>query len=189
MAEKEILDAAKEQSLIDETGYQDALTQINENAADARKKLDMAEMQSKLSMASSMFSNLSQLMNTGSKKMFKIGKAAAISGAVIDSIAAVVKTMSSMPYPINIPLAAAQAAAGAAQVANIKKQKFGQAGSPVSFSGGQPSVNTGNGVGLQQPSQNINIALNGSTFGAGGVRGLIEEINSAIGDGVQLNVG
>lgn len=40
--------------------------------------------------------------------------------AAIDAAAAILKTMASVPYPLNIPLAALQAAAGAVQIRTIK---------------------------------------------------------------------
>jgi hypothetical protein len=55
------------------------------------------------------------------------------------------------------------------------------------FSGGVPAVNTASG-GSGGPSRNISISLTGSAFGASGIRGLIEEINNAVGDGMTLGV-
>lgn len=152
-----------------------------------------SSLNDKLSAYSGMFNNLSQLMNTESRKMFNIGKIAAKSGAIVDGIAAAVgsfKVGAQIGGPIlGAAFATASLAATGAQIAAINSQQFGGGGSPTSFQGGQPSVNTnGGGVGPQQPTQNINIALNGSTFGSTGIRGLIGEINEALGDGVQLNV-
>ena len=73
------------------------------------------------------------------------------------------------------------AATGLAQAGNV-----GKAGAQV-FSGGVPAMNTTGGGGAG-PSRNISISLSGSSFGAGGIRDLIAQINEAVGDGVALNV-
>lgn len=77
---------------------------------------------------------LGQLTSSSSKKLFNLGKAASIASALINTYQAVTKTMSATPYPWNIPLAAAQMAAGMVQVQNIKAQKFsGQAHSGMDY--------------------------------------------------------
>jgi hypothetical protein len=135
---------------------------------------------------SSTFSSLSSLMNSESKKLFEIGKAAAVASAIVDGFAAVQKTMASVPYPFNIPLAAAQAAASAVQVQGIMSTKFGSTGTGQSFSGGQVVNNTA--TQQQQPEQrNVSIALTGSSFTGGDIRTLIGQINEELGDGVTLN--
>jgi len=72
--------------------------------------------------------NLSSLMSSKNEKLWKLGKAAALSSALINTSLAITKTMASVPYPWNIPLAAAQGLAGMVQVQNIRSQQFsGQA--------------------------------------------------------------
>ncbi|MDR2581456.1 MAG: hypothetical protein LBC85_10760 [Fibromonadaceae bacterium] len=51
-------------------------------------------------------------------------KTVAISEATINAALSVLKTMTSVPYPLNIPLAAAQSAAAAIQVNEIKNRKI-----------------------------------------------------------------
>jgi hypothetical protein len=65
------------------------ITDIEENAATAREKLAESEQASKLKAVSGAFGSLSSLMNTESKKLFEIGKAAAIAGAIVDGYAAI----------------------------------------------------------------------------------------------------
>lgn len=98
--------------------------QHNNQVLEAARRASAAKAQ----VITDTMSNLSTLMNAKSKKLFKIGKAAAISSALINTYLAVTKTMSATPYPWNIPLAIAQSAAGLVQVQNIKSQSFrGQA--------------------------------------------------------------
>jgi len=87
-----------------------------------QEKEDQADLQAKLGFTSQFFGNMSSLMNTKSAELFEIGKAAATAQAIVDGYAAVAKTMASVPYPFNIPLAIAQGIASAVQVANIQSQ-------------------------------------------------------------------
>jgi hypothetical protein len=56
------------------------------------------------------------------RRLMVFEKSTKIAGAIIDSAAAVLKTMASVPFPFNIPLAISQAAAGAVQVGVIASQ-------------------------------------------------------------------
>lgn len=168
--------------------HYDDLVGIAKDAADKEMELERRKKQAKLALVGDIFGNLASLMNTGSKKLFAIGKAAAVANAVVDGYAAVQKTMASVPYPFNVPLAAAQAVASAAQVKGIMSTKFGSAGSGQSFQGGQVVNNAGSTQQRQQPEQrNISIALTGSGFSGGDIRGLISAINEELGDGVTLS--
>lgn len=195
-ADAEMLVQAKNQELITQEQFNDAVEQSYADHEQRLSDIKKREEQARLNMAKSTFDNLAMLMNTNSKKMFKIGKAAAIASSIIDTYQAITKTMAATPYPWNIPLAAAQAAAGFAQVQNIKKQQFGQAGNPSTFVGGQPAIRTtpAGAGGAQSPGgqaggSNVNINLVGQSFGRDQVLGLIGAINEAVGDGVTLNTG
>ena len=168
--------------------HQDDMNAIEEKATKKRIKLAEMEKQAKLNALSSTFSNLSSLMNTESRKLFEIGKAAAVSSAVVDGYAAVQKTMASVPYPFNIPLAAAQAAASAAQVKGIMSTNFGSAGTGQSYQGGQVVNNVSQPQQATQPDRNISIALTGSSFSGDDIRGLIGAINDELGDGMSIGV-
>jgi len=135
---------AQDQVALEQQKVEDLIA-LGQRYADAEAAIEAARRQQKLQAVSQTFGALSSLMNTESKKLFEIGKAAAIASAIVDGYAAVQKTMASVPYPFNIPLAAAQAAASAAQVQGIAKQKIGgaqSAGASQSFSGGTPVTNT-----------------------------------------------
>lgn len=82
------------------------------------------------------------------RKQFQREKALQIATGVINTAAAVLQTIASVPYPANIPLALLAGAAGAAQVAVIASQKFDDGGyaanqtiNPVSSSLGGSAVN------------------------------------------------
>ena len=158
--------------------HADKIVSITEGKKNADANLEKAIHNEKISALSNTFGALSSLMNTGSKKLFEIGKAAAIGGAIVDGYAAVSKTMASVPYPFNIPLAAAQAVASAAQVQGIAKQKFGGAGGGAgTFSGGLPAIRT---VPAQQPqSQQVDVRVTA----AGG--GIVDMFNFEVANGAS----
>lgn len=83
---------------------------------------DRTNAEARMGVMSKTMTTLGALMGAKSKKLFKIGKASAIANALINTFQAVTKTMSSMPFPLNVPLAAAQGVAGMVQVQKIRSQ-------------------------------------------------------------------
>jgi len=175
------------------------ITDEERKAAEARIKLAQAEAAAKKAAMSTMFNDLASLMNTGSRKAFKIGKAAAIANASIKGVDAAVAAWDagmSTGGPWAPVVAAAYAGASllktGTMINQIKSQSFGGASAPTSFSGGLPTVNT-NGGGQSQPNQtNVSIDIVGSenaTFSRGQIESLIGGINDATNDGVVLNTG
>ncbi len=174
--------------------HADEITEIDRIAAEKRIAMEEAERRAKMSGVKNMFSNLSQLMNTGSRKMFEIGKAASLANAIVSAYEAITSSYAAGSRiggpPVGAAFAAAAGAASFAQVKAIQSQSFsaGAGGAGMSFQNGQPAMNAGGAVGPAQPSRNISISLSGSTFGAGGIRDLIQQINGELGDGVRLGV-
>jgi hypothetical protein len=75
------------------------------------------------------------------KAMFEINKAAGIANAIVSAYEGISKTLGAYPYPINIALAAAHAAAAFAQVSAIKSQSFSSGGGAApSLAGGTPAT-------------------------------------------------
>jgi len=108
--------------------------------------------------AASVANSSKSIVNTigaNSKKAFKISKAWAISDALISTYQGIAKGVAA-GYPMAIPLVAAAAATGFAQVQQIKSQSFGGAGSAAARGGGTPG----------QASNAIGIG--GDTGGGGG---------------------
>lgn len=170
--------------------YADEETAILKTAKEKQEALDDAEKNAKIQGLKTMFGSLSTLMNTESRKLFEIGKVAAIANATVSAYQGIVKTMSDVPWPYNYAAAAAQGVAAFAQIQNIRSQSFSKgAGSGQTFAGGTPATPTTDANGGQPSSRQVNISLTGSSFGAGSIRDLIGEINEATGDGVSLNVG
>lgn len=179
------------------TEHEAALTEIEKNASDSRIALTKAESAAKLALTTSALDNVASLMNSSSKTAFNIGKAAALSSAGIKGVSSAISAWES-GMSTGGPWAPAVAAAYAGasilktgtMMQQISSQSFGSPSSPVSISGGIPSVNTQGGG--QQQSNNVSIDIVGSenaTFSRDSVIGLIGQINSAVSDGVSLNTG
>jgi hypothetical protein len=92
-------------------------------------ELDKISFQEKVKMTSQALSNLSTLMNTNSRKMFEVGKAAALANAVVTGFDAAVTNYNMGSRiggpPVGAAFAAASLAATGAQIQAISNTKFG----------------------------------------------------------------
>lgn len=198
--ELELLKERYDAGLLMEEDYHALKQGIMDGAAARSKAAEEANTKDRLAIASGLFSNLSGLMNTGSKKMFEIGKAASIANAVVSGYEAVVSSYAAGakiggPW-LGAAYAATAAAATFAQIQKIKSQSFGGGGGSPSAAGGgavpsasgQPnSTATGQqGLTPAAPSRTIAITLAGRSYSAADVRDLITEINEQIGDGATI---
>jgi hypothetical protein len=169
---------------------QDLRTGIDEDAARARQNIADMENKAKINAVSQMFSNISSLMNTESKKMFEIGKAAAVAGAIVDGYAAITgayKFGAKIGGPVmGGAFAAAAAVQTAVQIQNIAKQKIGGAqtmGASGSFSGGTPVTNT---QPQSQAGTNVNVSgINASDMFTG--QQMLDTIRAVVGDGADVS--
>lgn len=102
----------------------------------------------------------------GHKKLFELGKAAAIADAIVNTYKAVQAARAAAPPPLNYALAAIELAAGAANVAAIQGASFGGGGATVQASGPggyapalpQPPANAV-APGQQQQGQTITLVV------------------------------
>ena len=146
--EQEILAEAREAQLITEgeyrarmleieQGYQESASDLEKRGAEARQKVQQAEARAKMAVMSKAFGDLSSLMNSESRKMFEIGKAAAIGQTVIETYAGAQKAFTALAgIPIVGPALGAAAAgaailSGVARVQAIRSQSFGGGGTPA----------------------------------------------------------
>lgn len=117
-------------------------TQFEKEQAEARAAIAEQEAAAREAATSQMFSDLSSLMNSESRKMFNIGKAAAISEAVISTISSAQKAFESLAgIPIIGPslgaaAAGAAIAAGTARVSAIRSRQFSSSGGVSAGAGG-----------------------------------------------------
>jgi hypothetical protein len=178
---------------------EDKLTSIEDKASDARKKLAATEAAFKKKALGDALSAMSTLMNSESRKMFEIGKAAALAQAVVDGYAAITgayKVGASIGGPV---LGAAYgAAAGLATFQQIQKIRS------ASFSGGGGGGGSGGGGGGGSVTQGINnqsepvkpptetmvanLNITGQNFDRRTVIGLVEQINDLQEDGMRIRL-
>jgi hypothetical protein len=135
-----------------------------------------------------MLGDLSSLMNTESRKMFEVGKAAAIADTIMNTYRSVTKAMAEVPYPLNIGVAAAALASGLNNVNNIRNTQFGSAGAGAASTGFAPGAGFGGESQEVTQTTNVDVTLQGDSFSGDQIRGLIGEINNATDDGMKLNV-
>lgn len=133
--------------------HEDELTEIEKRASDARQNLVDQEARNKEQATKDMWSNLASLMNSESRKLFEIGKAAAIANTVIstwESAGDAAKWgMKIGGPPLAAAFAGAAVVAGFARVQSIASQSFGGGkGSAGGAGAGSGSVQTA-GVGIQ----------------------------------------
>jgi len=198
--QKATLRDAFEQARIDRA--QQTAVKLGKIDADLEKKKIKAEKRLQaiqLQNASQLFGDLSSLMQTGSRKLFEIGKAAAIAQAVVNVAQGVTKALGQGGF-FGIAMGAAVAAAGAVQIAKIASTQFngGQGGSVAvggasfaSSGGGQQTATVPQSPAGQQIQRVTNVTLSidsGGIFTGNEVRTLIEAINEQVGDGVKLAV-
>lgn len=176
--------------------HQNALTEIESKDAEKRRKLAETEAKSRFKVYRGMFGNLSTLMNTESKKLFNIGKAAAVANALVSGYEAVVhayKHGNQIGGPIlGAAFAATAAAATASQIASIKSQSFGGGGTvnagtigtsaPGVYNPPQPSVPSGPGQAQSESdgARSVNLVFNGPV--TGGVQQFAEELRDFLTD-------
>lgn len=154
------------QALLDQTA--------SKNELKNKRELILAEEtleRSKYQAVADTFGALSSLMSSSNRELFEIGKASAIASATINTYLAITKTMASVPYPFNIPLAIAQGVAGFVQVANIASTSPSFADGGIvpgnSFTGDNVSANVNSGEMILNRSQQKNLfdVANGASTG------------------------
>lgn len=104
---------------------EDAQVISHQTAQMLMAQADVKFMEQRLQSQRSFFSTLAGLSSSSNKRLAAIGKAAAITTAVIDGVVAIQKAWASAPYPANLPAVAATTVAQAANVAAITSQQVG----------------------------------------------------------------
>lgn len=204
--ERDILAQGKEAELELKGGYQqveremaarheDELTKLTERAAEERRRLEEQKLKARQATTGQILSNLTTLMNTESRKMFEIGKAAGIANSIISTYTGASKALE-LGWPLGPIAAAAITAKGFAQVAAIRSQSFGGGGgSGGAGSGGSVTGNINDqGEAVQasgQPSERTvaNISIQGGdVFSRDSVISLAEQMAELSDDGVRFRV-
>lgn len=112
---------------------QEMMTEIEKENAAERERIAKAESRAKTQAINDFWSNATSLMNSGSRTMFEIGKAASLAQAVVDGYAAITgayKVGASIGGPaLGAAFGAAAAAATYTQIQAIRNASFGSGGS------------------------------------------------------------
>lgn len=202
--------AAKEEALDAEfelaSNHTDRMLRLIEMEDEARAEQinrDKKTAKDREKVQGAMMNNLVNLMNSGSKKMFEIGKAAAITQATIDTYKGAQAAFADTPGPIWVKAVAGVAALamGLQRVSAISSTSFnskggagggGGAATVASTTGGQPVTGQlpppAEVPGDRRETQTVSITLNGAGYSKENVRELIEQMNEEIGDGAELMV-
>lgn len=195
LSEEELLlnKLAKEQALIQQA--LDAKVISEQEASSAIMKIRSEEEKAKLGIAVKGFQQILGAFAGNSKKMQKIVSAAAKFNAIVKGKEAAVEAWAagmSVGGPFAPLTAAAYAAASIAKTAGIintmKGPGTGSIGTPGAPSTAVPAASqSAPAAEPRQPDRVLDIRIQGEgQLGASGIRGLIEQINEAVGDGVEL---
>ena len=180
----EVLKSAQEQQLISQQEFEELSLRSKKEYTDAMAKLDKTGFKAQIGFAGDFFGLMSGLMSSENKKLFNIGKAAAIGTALINTYKGISESLAKYPMPWAGAMAAAHAAVGFANVQKIRSTTFGGGGGGSSVASAAPAAPpTGGGANTL-----VNVTLQGDTFGASGVRGLLDQINDVIGDGGRIRL-
>src|SRR5690554_6869184 len=198
--ENEVINEALENRLINEqewdqlmrdqkARHEEELTAIEQEAADARQRVAEQEARAKQRILSDAMSALTTLMNSESRKLFEIGKVAAISQSIISTYQGASEALK-LGWPLGPIAAAAITTAGFANVAAIKSQSFGGGGASGGGGVGSVTQNVNAQAEAVQPREQTvaNISLQGDTFGRETVKSLMEQMNELADDGMRFNV-
>jgi len=135
--ELQIIQQAEDQKLITEQSAQAKRLRATKAFEEGKVKLTEAGANTQASLVQGNLDTIAGFVNSGSKRLFAVQKAAALAQAAVSVPAAVVESYKNAGgYPWGIVPAAIMAAKGAAQIASIKKQSIGGSGSIASATGG-----------------------------------------------------
>ncbi|WP_444922693.1 hypothetical protein ACJJH9_00015 (plasmid) [Microbulbifer sp. DLAB2-AF] len=149
-----IIDQAYANKIISHEDYERKLTLLEAKHAKEREKLDKATNKSRWQSLSGAMNTMLSISDNGSKKMFKVQKALSLANAIVTLPSAVIKSYENAGgYPWGIAPAAAMAAAGLAQISQIKSTNFSSGNSSVG------SASAGGGSIASTPQQGA--SLNG----------------------------
>jgi hypothetical protein len=173
----------------DQYDFNAALRQQEVDQQQATRMIWESGWKGKADILGDIMGNMSSLMNSESRKMFEIGKAAATASAIIETISAAQKAFSAMALITGVGPALGAAAAAAAMLSGMARVQQIQA---TTFGSKSVGGGAGGGVaGTPQPQDvinttNVDISLQGDRFGGDSVRSMLGAINSAIADGGKI---
>ena len=171
---------------------EEMMTEIKQKNEEQRQA--QAEQQAKLreQVEGDMWNSLTSLMNSGSRKLFEIGKVSAIAESIMSTYKGATKALE-LGWPLGPIAAAAITTAGFANVARIQSQSFskGGGGGPAPTAQlNEAAQGTAQG-GSAQPSERTiaNVSIQGGdVFSRSSVISLAEQMAELSDDGVSFRV-
>ncbi|WP_395543279.1 hypothetical protein [Neotabrizicola sp. sgz301269] len=181
-----VLAEALNKGLLTEQEYNALRLQAQADFNNKMRALDRAAMEEKLSGWSGAFGDLSSLMNTENKKLFRIGQAAAIAQAVVDgwssAVSAWEKGMKIGGPPVAAAFTAMSLAKTGAMIASIKSASMNGGG------GGSASAGSAGAAAPALPIQRVDIALTGGSADTmTTVQAVIAQLNEAAARGYRVD--
>ena len=131
---------AKAQYLIAlEQRKQNAINEAVIQGIQTREQFEQASGKAQIKGVLGTLQSITAGVATHDKRLFQLNKAAAIGNAIVNTAEGVTKALSAYPPPLSFAMAAAQAAAGVAQISAIRSASFG-GGSTPSVVGSTPTL-------------------------------------------------
>lgn len=187
----EQLKAARDAELLTEDQYNAMKLQAQASYNEAAKALDQKAIQEKLNGWSGALGDLASLMNSGNKKMFAVGKVAAIAQGVLDGISSALsaheKGMAIGGPPVAAAFTAMSIAKTGAMLAALKSTTFEGGSSGGASTGASASTSA---TASQAPLEVRLVGISSDTILSGANLGtLLEKLNEEAGDrGLRLLV-
>ncbi len=119
--------------------HEERLTAITQEGLSARDKFTQLSAQGQTKQVLGSLVQMTAGVANSNKAMFRINKLSAIGSAVVNTAQAVTRALAEYPPPLSFVMAAAQAAAGLAQIQAIKSTSFG-GGTTPSVAGSVPTL-------------------------------------------------
>lgn len=124
-----------------EEGHAERMRQIRERNMTDLERFTSASFGRQVKTVTGHLADMTAGVARENRAMFEANKVAGIANAIVNAYEGISLTMSKYPYPLNIGMAAAHAAAAFAQVQAIRSQTFAAGGGAApSLAGGTPAT-------------------------------------------------
>lgn len=124
-----------------EEGHAERMREIRERNMTDLERFTSASFGRQVKTVTGHLADMTAGVARENKAMFEANKVAGIANAIVNAYEGISLTMSKYPYPLNIGMAAAHAAAAFAQVQAIRSQTFAAGGGAApSLAGGTPAT-------------------------------------------------
>ena len=164
--------------------HMDRLGKIRQDGLDAIGQFQAMAWHQQTSQVMGELSSLTTGLDRENRAQFAIMKAGAVAQAAVNTYLGITRSLSSYPMPLAGIMAAAHAAAGFAQVSNIRSQQFG---SGASGSASTPTPSPSEAQGQESRSLLVQGDFDsGQLFTGDAVRSLMDRIAEAQKDGYTV---